>query len=80
MMNETPGSEMLACILGSDLRPDDPASLNRFMSTLSAEEESLVAGWLLQKMPPNPPAVARDWWRGLQRPVLRRRLECAKAE
>jgi DNA primase len=79
VMNETPGSEMLACILGSDLRPDDPASLNRFMSTLSAEEESLVASWLLQKMPPNPPAVARDWWRGLQRPVLRRRLEAAQS-
>ncbi len=33
---ETPGSEMLARILESDLRPDDPASLNRFMSSLAA--------------------------------------------
>jgi hypothetical protein len=79
VMNETPGSEMLARILGHELRPDDPASLNRFMSTLSAEQESLVASWLLQKMPPDPAAVARDWWRGLQRPVLRRRLESAQS-
>ena len=79
VMNETPGSEMLAHILGSDLRPDDPASLNRFMSTLPAEGESLIASWLLQKMPPNPTEVARGWWRGLQRPVLRRRLEAAQS-
>ena len=61
-MEETPGSEMLATILASDLRPDDPASLNRFMSSLPAAEESLVSAWLLQKMPPNAEAVARDWW------------------
>jgi DNA primase len=79
VMNDTPGGEMLALILGSDLRPDDPASLNGFMSSLSAEEESLVASWLLQKMPPNPLEVGRDWWRGLQRPVLRRRLEAAQS-
>jgi hypothetical protein len=30
-------------------------------------------------MPPDPAAVARDWWRGLQRPVLRRRLESAQS-
>jgi DNA primase len=79
VLNETPGSEMLARILESDLRPEDPASLNRFMATLSAEEESLIASWLLQKMPSDPLALARDWWRGLQGPVLRRRLEAAQS-
>ena len=66
---ETPGGEMLATILASDLRPDDPASLNRFMSSLPAAEESLVSAWLLQKMPPNAEAVARDWWQGLRLPA-----------
>ena len=53
VLAETPGSEMLGTILGNDLHPEDPASLNRFMSSLAAADESLVSGWLLQKMPPN---------------------------
>jgi DNA primase len=79
VMQETPGSELLATILGSELRPDDPAALNRFLSSLPAAEESLVSGWLLQKMPPNAEAVARDWWGGLRQPALRRRLQAAES-
>ena len=79
VMEETPGSEILAKILATDLRPDDPASLNRFMSSLPAAEESLVSGWLLQKMPPNAEAVVRDWWEGLRLPSLRRRLQAAES-
>jgi len=30
-------------------------------------------------MPSDPLALARDWWRGLQGPVLRRRLEAAQS-
>jgi len=79
VIEETPGSEMLAHILESDVRPDDPASLNRFMASLAPEEESLVSGWLLQKMPPNAETVAREWWHGLRLPVLRRRLQAAES-
>ena len=79
VVKETPGSEMLSRILASDLGPDDPASLNLFMSSLPAAEESLVSAWLLQKMPPNAEAVARDWWQGLRQPALRRRLRAAES-
>ena len=79
VMEETPGSEILATILASDLRPDDPASLNRFMSSLPPAEESLVSAWLLQKMPQNTEAVVRDWWGGLRQPALRRRLQAAES-
>ena len=78
-MEETPGGELLATILASDLRPDDPASLNLFMASLPAGEESLVSAWLLQKMPPNAEAVARDWWQGLRQPALRRRSRQQRA-
>src|SRR5205814_2058372 len=77
VIEETPGSELLATILASDLRPDDPASLNRFMSSLSAADESLVSAWLLQKTPPNAAAAARDWSAGLHLPALRPRLQAA---
>jgi DNA primase len=79
VVEETPDSQMLARILSSDLRPEDPASLNLFMSSLSAAEESLVSAWLLQKIPPNAEAVARDWWQGLRQPALRRRLQAAES-
>jgi hypothetical protein len=49
------------------------------MSSLPAADESLVSAWLLQKMPPNAEEVARDWWRGLRQPVLRRRLQAAES-
>ena len=79
VLRETPGAEILEKILESDLRPDDPASLNVFMSSLSPAEESLVSGWLLQKMPPHAETVARDWWQGLRQPALRRRLQAAES-
>ncbi len=78
VLEQIPGSAMLARILGGDFRPDNPASLNLFLSTLSAEEESLVSGWLVQKMPPKAETVAREWWQGLKQPSLRRRLQAAE--
>ena len=79
VIEETPGSEILGRILGSELRPDDPVSLSLFTSSLGPAEESLVSGWLLQKIPPNAEAVARDWWQGLRQPALRRRLQAAES-
>jgi len=79
VVEETPGSEMLSRILESDLRPDDPASLTSFMSSLAPAEESLVSAWLLQKMPPKAETVAREWWHGLRLPALRRRLQAAES-
>ena len=68
------GADLLIKILEADIRPDDPASLNLFQTTLTPPEESLVSGWLLQKVPANPSAVVRGWWSGLQEAILRREL------
>jgi len=75
---QTPDAEMLVRILESDLRPEDAASTNVFMARLPPEDEALVASWLLQRMPPNGAAVARDWWRGLQQSAIRRQLQIAE--
>ncbi|MBA3963727.1 MAG: DNA primase [Chthoniobacterales bacterium] len=79
VVEETPGTELLGKILESALRPDDPTSLNLFLSTLAPEEESLVSGWLMQKMPLHAEMVAREWWQGLRLPALRRRLQAAES-
>jgi DNA primase len=66
--------EILVRILKSDLRPDDAASLNAFMVTLSPPEERLVSSWLLQRVPPNAAAMVEKWWLGIRQAVLRRQL------
>ena len=78
VLSQTPDAEMLLRILESDLRPDDAASINAFMASLSPGEEALVSSWLLQRVPPNPVAVARDWWAGLQQAAVRRQLQLAE--
>jgi DNA primase len=78
MLGHTPDSQMLVRVLESDLRPDDPASLNAFMAKLSPGEEALVSGWLLQKMPPNGLEVAQGFWNGLRQAALRRQLQIAE--
>jgi DNA primase len=74
-----PGTDLLIKILEADLRLDDPASLNLFQTTLTPSEESLVSGWLLQKIPANPGEVVRGWWSGLQQAILRRELQAAES-
>ncbi|MEY2511062.1 MAG: primase [Verrucomicrobiota bacterium] len=78
MLSLTPDAQILGRILESDLRPDDPASLNAFMSGLSSGEEALVSSWLLQRMPPNALEVAQGWWNGLRQAALRRQLQIAE--
>ena len=78
VLAQTPDAEMLVRILESALRPEDAASINVFMAGLPPEDEALVSSWLLQKMPPNGAAVAKDWWRGLQQAAIRRQLQIAE--
>ena len=79
VLGQTPNSALLARILEADIRPGDPASLSSFMATLSPAEESLIASWLVQKLPENAGVVAEDWWRGLRQAAVRRQLEAAES-
>ena len=77
ILAQVPDGEILALILKSDLHPDDAASLNAFMVTLSPPEERLVSSWLLQKAPPNAGAMVEKWWLGIRQAILRRQLDVA---
>jgi DNA primase len=77
ILPQVPDGEILALILKSALHPDDAASLNAFMVTLSPPEERLVSSWLLQKAPPNAAAMVEKWWLGIRQAVLRRQLDVA---
>jgi len=78
-LEQVPDAGILVRILESELEPDDTASLNAFMATLSPEEERLVSAWLLQKIPAATETVVEKWWQGICQNVVRRRLETAKA-
>lgn len=78
ILEQVPETDLLIRILESELEPDDTASLNAFMATLSPEEERLVSSWLMQKMPTAPEMVVEKWWQGICHSVVRRRLETAK--
>src|SRR5436305_11188200 len=78
LLEYVPDSGILIRILESELQPDDSASLNAFMATLSPEEERLISLWLLQKMPTATETMVEKWWQGICQGVVRRRLEAAK--
>jgi hypothetical protein len=78
ILEQVPDTHLLIRILESELEPDDTASLNAFMATLSPEEERLVSSWLMQKMPVTTETVVEKWWQGICLSVVRRRLETAK--
>ena len=78
ILDQVPDANILVRILESELQPDDAASLNAFMATLSPEEERLVSSWLMQKMPSATETVVEKWWEGISQGVVRRRLETAK--
>jgi DNA primase len=78
ILEQVPDADVLIRILESELKPDDTASLNAFMATLSPEEERLVSSWLMQKMPTATETIVEKWWLGICHSVVRRRLETAK--
>ena len=80
ILEQVPDTDILIRILGSELKPDDTASLNAFMATLSPEEERLISSWLMQKMPTATETVVGKWWQGICHSVMRRRLEMAKSQ
>ncbi len=75
VLSQLPSTYFLQRILESEVRPNDAASLNAFLTTLEPEEEDIISGWLHLKTPPN--AVAVPWLR-LRQAALRRQLDVAK--
>ena len=78
ILEQVPDTDILIRILESKIDPDDTASLNAFMATLSPDEERLISSWLMQKMPATTETVVEKWWQGTCQSVVRRRLETAK--
>jgi hypothetical protein len=70
---------VIARILAADLRPDEPASLAAFLSTLDVAEEAFVSSLLEEKPPENALTIAHDCWMELEKRQIRRRIDALKA-
>ena len=80
VLAETPGGEMLATILGSDLRPDEPGIAQPF-HVLAPRRRGVVSLGLAftENAAKLGEAVARDWWQGLRRRLCAGDLHAAES-
>ena len=79
LLEHEPGADLLKKILGAELNLEHPPSIQAFLTTLDATEEAQVSGFLEDKPPAHPMAIAHDAWRELERRRVRRRLETRQA-
>jgi DNA primase len=79
MLSDDPDAALLIKILSAQFDPADSTSVRVFLTTLSAEEESMVSGLLAEKPPFNPLHIAHDSWRNLERRKIRQRVEALTA-
>ena len=80
ILEQVPDTDILIRILESEFKPDDAASLNAFMASLSPEEERLISSWLMQKVPGGTETVVEKWWQGICRSAVDRRLGAIKSQ
>jgi DNA primase len=67
------GAELLLRSLEADLAPANAASVSAFLTGLPGEAEAFISGLLQEKSFPQPMAVVRDGWRGLEKGLLKER-------
>jgi len=79
ILAKTPGTELLCRIIGADVRPEDPATVASFLTSLEPEEEALVSNWISPKrIPYTNRGLVYEWWRSLTAEPLERELEALK--
>ena len=75
----SPGSALLAKVLGAEFRADDAASVTAFTSSLSANEEAALAPVMSRPLPAEAKVVAEDCWHELERRDITKRRQALEA-
>lgn len=69
------GTEMLTAVLGTELDPDDVATVNAYLATLPSAEEAFLSNLLTDDKPfTQPMLVAHHSWADLEKTLLKDRL------
>jgi DNA primase len=75
-----PDSMLLLKILDADFRPDEPASVNAWLSTLDPGEESALSAVIEREVPLEAKVVAEDCWHELERRIFLRRRQAVESQ
>ena len=78
--DDQPDSVLLVKILDADFRPDEPSSVNAWLSTLDPGEEAALSAILEREVPLEARVVAEDCWHELERRIFLRRRQAVEAQ
>ena len=73
VLHKIAGGDLLAKVLAAECSVSDPVAMTSFLAALPPEEEAFLTGLLMERSFPQPLAVARGWWMGLERKLLQER-------
>ena len=79
VLGDEPEVRLLVKILGGEIDPAQPSTIQVFLTTLDAGEEAAASGLLDDKLPAAPLTIAQHCWRELERRQIRRRIDALKA-
>ena len=78
--DDQPDSVLLVKILDADFRPDEPSSVNAWLSTLDPGEEAALSAILEREVPLEARVVAEDCWHELERRIFLRKRQAVEAQ
>ena len=73
VLHKIAGGDLLAKVLAAECGVGDPVALTAFLAALPPDEEAFLTGLLMDRPFPQPLAVARGWWMGVERKLLQER-------
>ena len=73
VLHKVAGGELLSRVLAAGCSVADPVAVTSFLATLPPEEETFLTGLLMDRPFPQPLAVARGWWMGVEKTILQER-------
>ena len=79
VLHQITGGELLGRVLMADFSVDDSVASSAFLGTLPPEEEAFLSGLVMDRPFPQPLAVARGWWGGVERSLLQQRQTSLEA-
>ncbi len=78
--DDQPDSVLLVKILDADFRPDEPSSVNAWLSTLDPGEEAALSAVLEREVPLEAKLLAEDYWHVLESRILLRKRQAVEAQ
>lgn len=70
VLHQITGGELLGRVLMADFSVENSQALSAFLGTLPPAEEDYLTGLMMERAYPQPLALARGWWGGIERKLL----------